>query len=658
MVDLRNQVTIVIPCYRQEHYLQECVESALGQSYPVERIIVVDDGSDTRDKDIYHKAICALDPARITLFSQENLGLSAARNAGIQRAETEYILPLDADDRLKPKFIESCIPYLLEYPEIGFVYPWVECFGAQEYIWQCPAFDPGELRWKNLLNPSALYRRSMWEAIGGYDESWRQGYEDWDFWMSAVEKGWAGVCLPKVLFEYRLRKDSMLAECSQEENFQTVFKNLVKKHPNFYSSNQKLSPNRQNKTQVLESLDDVSPMKRVVRKINLAAQYLSVRPKGGGGKDLKGRYIFFELRGLFRGGMEKVVLSLADGMQKQGCKIVFLCTQQQGNNAEKAIQLGAEVVLLQGDQHLEYLRLLRKYRPVLHIDFGSFLATPWAHRAKVPVYWNLQNIYAWYHPEDWHHISSMAGWVRRVIGVSQDTIDYFSRYVPLAPHQAVLIPNGIEPVPCRLRERGGVPRLLLVGRVEPIKGHLSLIEAIHLLDLQGLQCSLTLIGDMSESQWYAYNILRLIEKYNLNDRVRLLDHTDSIADYYSTHDILIQPSLVEGFSLVATEAASAGMPAILCDVGGARDLAASGAAVRLLEPPYENLENLDWSRLQIEKQITKDCFVKRLALAIRELWEQYDDYAKKAKSCSDTISRLFSSNAMIKRYLDLFSETL
>src|SRR5215210_2105808 len=93
-------VSVIIPCYNQAHFLGEAIESVLGQSYPNFEIVVVDDGSpdDTAE-------VAARYP-EVRYICQDNQGLSAARNTGLGQSEGEYVVFLDADDRLLPEALE------------------------------------------------------------------------------------------------------------------------------------------------------------------------------------------------------------------------------------------------------------------------------------------------------------------------------------------------------------------------------------------------------------------------------------------------------------------------------------------------------------------------------------------------------------------------
>lgn len=100
-------VTLVIPLYKAESYIQSCLESIVRQTYPEIEVIVVDDGSPDRSAEIA-RGIGEKD-SRIKVISQENHGVSSARNRGIEAAHGDYIAFVDADDYLAPDFVEYMI---------------------------------------------------------------------------------------------------------------------------------------------------------------------------------------------------------------------------------------------------------------------------------------------------------------------------------------------------------------------------------------------------------------------------------------------------------------------------------------------------------------------------------------------------------------------
>ena len=197
MSDMRKGVTVIIPCYEQDHYLFEAVESALKQTIPCS-IIIVDDGSKEEVENLW-------EDENVKLIRQPNKGLSGARNTAIRHANTEYILPLDADDMLHHDYIKETIG------KNDIVTVMQQEFGDSNTLW-----TPGDdftleaFKIANRANCCSLYRKSMWEELGGYDEDMREGYEDWEFWIRAVKAGYKFTCVKKPLFYYRKHGHSMV----------------------------------------------------------------------------------------------------------------------------------------------------------------------------------------------------------------------------------------------------------------------------------------------------------------------------------------------------------------------------------------------------------------------------------------------------------------
>src|SRR5215212_2774004 len=108
-------VSVISPCYNQAHFLGEAIESVLAQSYRPFEIVVVDDGSPDNTSEV------AARYPRVRCIRQENQGLAGARNTGIRESKGEYLVFLDADDRLLPEALEVGVNNLKAHPECAFV---------------------------------------------------------------------------------------------------------------------------------------------------------------------------------------------------------------------------------------------------------------------------------------------------------------------------------------------------------------------------------------------------------------------------------------------------------------------------------------------------------------------------------------------------------
>lgn len=192
----RGEVAVIIPCYNHEKYVFEAVDSALTQTYPHVRVVVVDDGSPGN----VQAALGSLVP-KITLLKKENGGLASARNYGAQYAidkwKSQYFVMLDADDKISSDFIERCMSELRRPRE--YAYTDVQFFGSATHTFQVEDFNCDTAVKRHLhactfLMPSEMYTDVIALRGYGYDESelMRIGYEDWEFNLAAIRASWCG----------------------------------------------------------------------------------------------------------------------------------------------------------------------------------------------------------------------------------------------------------------------------------------------------------------------------------------------------------------------------------------------------------------------------------------------------------------------------------
>ena len=224
------KVSVVIPCFNHGEFLPEAVASIIAVNRDDIELIIVDDGStDERTGREMEKLVAQ----GIKVVRQGNKGLAAARNTGVLASQGEYIFPLDADDRLRPGWIDRGIRILDSDPQVGVIYGDAECFGTRVGRWHVGPFETDRLLSWNYIHASALYRRSVWEKNRGYDGTMPvQGLEDWDFWLGALEHGWRFAYMPEIFFDYRQAERSMITRTKGFESQVEAF--IAMKHGLLY----------------------------------------------------------------------------------------------------------------------------------------------------------------------------------------------------------------------------------------------------------------------------------------------------------------------------------------------------------------------------------------------------------------------------------------
>ena len=228
-------VSVVIPCYNHGAYIQEALDSIEIDkiNYPVE-IIIVDDGS--TDQPTLQK-LEALKAAGYQVIFQSNGGPASARNTGVRASKGVYILPLDADNKITPDYINKAIPLLTE-KEVDIVYARPIFFGdltQRKRQYKVRKYDDLNIVTGNFADACAVYKKTVWEKNGGYDTDIPfYGFEDWEFWINAASNGFQFYFLDEKLFYYRIVANSVITGYNQEERITLNKQYIAKKHSDFY----------------------------------------------------------------------------------------------------------------------------------------------------------------------------------------------------------------------------------------------------------------------------------------------------------------------------------------------------------------------------------------------------------------------------------------
>ena len=213
-----STVSVIIPNYNYGHLLPEAVESVLRQTVAPEEILFIDDGSQDNSLEMAEQY-----KGEIKIVKNEkNLGIIANFNKAVSLTQGDYISFLGADNRFRSDYVEKCKLALDQHPDCAIVYtnaflfgPMAEVFaqrfGARPlsnsrefFLWEFPAFSEEAkrtLRQKNIIHGSSMYRRKVFEQVGGYRDS--QGPEDQNLFARMLEKGWNAILRKDYLLEYR-----------------------------------------------------------------------------------------------------------------------------------------------------------------------------------------------------------------------------------------------------------------------------------------------------------------------------------------------------------------------------------------------------------------------------------------------------------------------
>jgi glycosyltransferase involved in cell wall biosynthesis len=212
MMSAEPLVSVVIPCYNQAHFLGEALESVLAQGYGQIEIFVVDDGSSDNTRRVTERY------PEVRYRRQENRGAAAARNAGIAETQGEFLVFLDADDRLLPWAVETGVGALLETRAIACAVGACRDIGPGGEALEAP--DQALVHRDHYLallkscfilsGSSVVFSRWCLEAVGGFDQSYPAG-DDYDLYLR-IARRFPIECHGRVVTEYRRHPDSLTGD--------------------------------------------------------------------------------------------------------------------------------------------------------------------------------------------------------------------------------------------------------------------------------------------------------------------------------------------------------------------------------------------------------------------------------------------------------------
>jgi len=244
---MRSSVSVIIPCFKQGHFLPIAIESALGQTHSNVEVVVVDDGSPDDPA-----SICQRYGSAVRCIRKANAGLSAARNTGILAATGEWLIFLDADDYLPTDALEQHLATAAAHPFADVFY------GTYHYVDEAgksfgPRFDPvlpiepfHSLLMGTYFPPHAVMTRRRSLGNSGVFDVTLRSLEDWDMWIRLAAAGSRFVRTPALNVPYRQHSASMSKDFERMRacGMQMLLKNSSLRHPNCKSCQRALRAGR------------------------------------------------------------------------------------------------------------------------------------------------------------------------------------------------------------------------------------------------------------------------------------------------------------------------------------------------------------------------------------------------------------------------------
>lgn len=632
-------VSVITPYYNAGKYFEQTFNSVMNQTFPWFEWIIVNDGSTNQeDIDLLHR-LAAMD-CRITVLTQENGGLSCARNVGIAHTNTDLIVPLDADDVIAPGYIE-CLYWGMYYnPDAAWCYTSSYGFHNLEYVWKYP-FNAEKLKTYNFLNYTAMIRKKDILDVGGYKvEKWSY-YEDWRFWLEMLSLSKKPVHVNSCLFWYRRLDSGMLSTINKDPERVKFCDEIIKK----------AGKHADISIQALEY-----PVVKTnypfysAKKIEWHRHSRTINDH---------RKVLWLIPWMIMGGADKFNLDAIAGLTAQGVDNFIITTNVSENEWKQRFEEYTDEIFCLPDflDPAHYLEFISYYIQSRQIDtimltnsYDGYYMIPWIRQHFPDVV-----IVDYVHMEEWYWRAGgyartsgvLAGIVEKTYVCNSRTKQIMSQRFGRKEESVECLYIGVDHnYFCIEKEQPGYLHNLLnlplerkvvlfPCRVHPQKRPFMMLEIAERTREVIPDIAFVVVGDGDQLN----ELKTTIRTRNLENTVFCIGASNEMRACYRDSVLTLICSLKEGLALTAYESLSMGIPVVSSDVGGQRDLI--GTDVGVLIPLLQNeadIDNRNFEENEIAPYVEQICRI----LQDKELYKQM------SSNCRKKIEEGFSIEKMVE----------
>jgi glycosyltransferase involved in cell wall biosynthesis len=383
--------------------------------------------------------------------------------------------------------------------------------------------------------------------------------------------------------------------------------------------------------------------------------------------------VALEVPSLGAGGLENIVAILARRLSSQGFRTLVICDECGGALAEELAEEGIEVFVL-GDQDRqgELAVLLSDQSVDVLSAHYSWLGVPAAVAQDIPVVMTVHNEYGWMGDAAHETVRALDPLIHGYIAVSKTVADFHAARFAIDPSRIAVVRNAAgdcspplgdahrEAQRAQLNLDPEACVLLVVGRIEPVKGQILLAEAVARCAEEGLFCQVLLAGQVGDPI-YAARLEHRLAAFGLTKNFRLLGARSDIPDLLAAADLFVQPSLFEGLSLAAVEALQAGVPAVLAPTGDAGFLLgvseAEPAGLVFDRPPNDPHLNPAEIRFR-EASAPAPADVEVLAAALQEATKKMAVLRRGAARRAEELREVLRPDRMVSEHASLLKQAV
>ncbi len=572
--DAKPWLSIVTPFYNTGPVFHETAQSVLQQSFQQFEWIIVNDKSTDPAARAVLESYRTRDPRIRVLDHDTNRGQGAARNTGYRAARAAYVVQLDSDDLLEPSAIEKWLWFLESHPEYAFAGSYSVAFGGQEYLWQ-NGFHSGAVSLEdNQIDNKTMVRTAVHTAVAGYDETIREGVEDWDFWLRCANAGYWGGTVPEFLAWYRRRPahSDRWTTWDDPEWWKQLRATFRQKYRKLWNGE---FPQPQQQWH--------SPFAVIPEELPCHNQLSKTKPR-----------VLLMVPWLSFGGAEKFNLDAIAQLTQRGWEVSIVATLTADHAwLPQFSQFTPDIFILPHflrvvdyPRFLRYLINSRQIDVVIisQCDLGYFLLPYLRATCPTTAFVDLSHI----EDESWRGggYPRMGVEYQGLLDLNVVTSEHLQRWMEKhgAERQriAVCYTNADTTLWCpatgdrrallrrELQLPESTPVIIYVGRICAQKQPRVFANTIALLAQQHLDFQAIVAGDGPDLEW----LRTFVKKQGLTPQVSFLGAvaSDRIRELLQAADVFFLPSEWEGISLAIYEAMACGLPVVGGDVGGQREL--------------------------------------------------------------------------------------
>ncbi len=627
-------ISIITPYYNGGEFIEETINSIMGQTFPFFEMLIIDDCS-TDESSIQKLSEFEKIDSRIRVIrKEENSGVSDTRNIGVKECKGEYLCFIDCDDLISETYLEKLYFALITNKDASWAYTDSLGFGQLEYLW-LKKFDCEKFKNENLITVSCLIKKSDFVEVGGFETSEKKLFEDWLLWLRLMSKGKFPVHIEGLDFWYR-RRDGGLVEINSDPQKVSTSLKLIELEAKKIKSKISAVEYPQISRKSFEKPKEISYRSPVVVSDNKKRMLMMIPHMEMGGSDLFN-------------------VDLISRINKDEYEVSIITTVHSKNTwKQRFVEHATDVFELPNFLDVEYWAsfienfIVSRKIDVLMVTnsyFGYYLIPQLRSKFK-----NLA-IVDYVHMEEWYWRN---GGYARTAGALSEILE--KTYVCNEKTRQVLIndfgrkPESVETVYIGVDEKEFDPDIatedvkvkhgveqskkvvLFPCRIHPQKRPYLMLEIAKRVYQKNKDIVFMVVGDGPQFE-------EVQEKATKN--VVFAGRQSDMKSYYKASDVTLICSIKEGLALTAYESMSMGVPVITSDVGGQGELIDNNVGyIFPMMQDEEDIDNRNFDEVEINQYVN----------AILELLENSKLQNEKAIKSREKIVQGFTKEKMVKHF--------